>query len=202
MLPGEHVLIAEHNGNVVTERNREGKVLWKKEIAEPLMAQRLPNGHTFIGTRAQLVDVDKAGKEVFTYSRPDGDAFMKAVKLPNGDMAAITDAGVYIRLSSAGKETKSYGAALQYYGGRLEVLPNGHLLLPQTQSNEVVELDAEGKPTGFRAKFDQPIAAVRLPNGNTLITSMSQRRTIEVNKSGKQVWEYSTDTRVTRAFRR
>jgi outer membrane protein assembly factor BamB len=202
MLPGEHVLIAEHNGNIVTERSREGKVLWKKEIAEPLMAQRLRNGHTFIGTRSQLVEVDRDGKEVFTYSRPDGDAIMKAVKLPNGDMAAITDAGVFVRLNSAGKEIKSYPASLQYYGGRLEVLPNGHLLLPRTQSNDVIELDTEGKPTKFRAQFNAPIAAARLPNGNTLITSMNQQKTLEVDKAGAKVWEYSTDTRVTRSFRR
>jgi HEAT repeat protein len=202
MLPGEHVLIAEHNGNVVTERSRDGKVLWKKEIAEPLMAQRLRNGHTFIGTRSQLVEVDQKGKEVFTYSRPDGDAIMKAVKLPNGDMAAITDAGVFVRLNSAGKEIKTYAANLQYYGGRLEVLPNGHLLLPRTQNNDVIELDTEGKPTKFRAQFNAPIAAVRLPNGNTLITSMSQQKTLEVDKAGAKVWEYSTDTRITRSFRR
>jgi outer membrane protein assembly factor BamB len=202
MLPGEHVLIAEHNGNVVTERSRDGKVLWKKEIAEPLMAQRLRNGHTFIGTRSQLVEVDQKGKEVFTYSRPDGDAIMKAVKLPNGDMAAITDAGVYVRLNAAGKEIKTYAASLQYYGGRLEVLPNGHLLLPRTQNNDVIELDTEGKPTKFRAQFNAPIAAVRLPNGNTLITSMSQQKTLEVDKAGAKVWEYSSDTRITRSFRR
>jgi outer membrane protein assembly factor BamB len=202
MLPGEHVLIAEHNGNVVTERTRDGKVVWKKEIAEPLMAQRLRNGHTFIGTRSQLVVVDRDGKEVFTYSRPDGDAIMKATKLPNGDMAAITDAGVFVRLDSAGKEVKSFPAQLQYYGGRLEILPNGNLLLPRTQQNDVIELDKDGKPTKFRATFNQPIAAVRLPNGNTLITSMSQQKTIEVDKTGAKVWEYSTDTRITRSFRR
>jgi outer membrane protein assembly factor BamB len=202
MLPGEHVLIAEHNGNVVTERTRDGKVVWKKEIAEPLMAQRLRNGHTFIGTRSQLVEVDRDGKEVFTYSRPDGDAIMKAAKLPNGDIAAITDAGIFVRLNAAGKEIKTFEARLQYYGGRLEVLPNGHLLLPRTQNNDVIELDTEGKQTKFRAQFQQPIAATRLPNGNTLITSMSQQKTIEVDKTGKPVWEYSTDTRITRSFRR
>jgi HEAT repeat protein len=201
MLPGERVLIAEHNGNIVTERNREGKVQWKKEIEGPIMAQRLANGRTFIATRTQLIEVDKNGKETFSYSRPDGDAFMKAAKLPNGDMAFITDAGVYARINSAGKELKTFGVNLQTYGGRLEVMPNGHVLVPQTPTNEIVEFDADGKSV-WQAKFDQPVAAVRLPNGNTLVTSMNQQRAVELNKAGKSVWEYKTDTRVTRAFRR
>jgi HEAT repeat protein len=201
MLPGERVLVAEHNGNIVTERNREGKVVWKKEVEGPIMAQRLPNGRTFISSRAQLLEVDKNGKETFSYSRPDGDAFMKAIKLSNGDMAFITDAGVCARINSAGKELKSFSVNLQTYGGRLEVLPNGHVVVPQTPNNEVVEFDADGKPV-WQAKFDQPVAAVRLPNGNTLVTSMSQQRAVELNKAGKSVWEYKTDTRVTRAFRR
>jgi hypothetical protein len=201
MLPGDHILLAEHNGNVVTERNRDGKVVWKKEIQGPIMAQRLPNGRTFIASREKLLEVDKNGKETFTYSRPDGDAFMKAIKLPNGDMAFITDAGVYARINSAGKELKSFPVSVQTYGGRLEALPNGHILVPQTPSNEIVEFDADGKQL-WQAKFDQPVAAVRLPNGNTLVTSMNQQRAVELNKAGKSVWEYKTDTRVTRAFRR
>jgi HEAT repeat protein len=201
MLPGERVLLAEHNGNVVTERNRDGKVLWKKEIEGPLMAQRLPNGRTFIASRERLLEVDKNGKETFTYSRPDGEAFMKAIKLANGDMAFITDAGQCVRINSAGKELKTFQVNLQTYGGRLEALPNGHIIVPQTPNNEVIEFDADGKPL-WQAKFDQPVAAVRLPNGNTLVTSMSQQRAVEINKAGKPVWEYKTDTRVTRAFRR
>ncbi len=201
MLSGEHVLVAEHNGNIVTERNREGKVLWKKEIEGPVMAQRMPNGRTFIATRAQLLEVDKNGKETFSYSRPDGDQFMKAIKLSNGDMAFITDAGICARINSAGKELKNFSVNLQTYGGRLEVLPNGHVVVPQTPNNEIVEFDADGKPV-WQAKFDQPVAAMRLANGNTLVTSMSQQRAVEINKAGKSVWEYKTDTRVTRAFRR
>jgi hypothetical protein len=201
MLPGERVLIAEHNGNIVTERNREGKVLWKKEIEGPIMAQRLANGRTFIATRTQLIEVDKNGKETFSYSRPDGNHFMKATKLPNGDMAFIADGGIFARINSAGKELKTFEVNLQTYGGRLEVLANGHVLVPQTPANEIVEFDADGKSV-WQAKFDQPVAAVRLANGNTLVTSMNQQRAVELNKAGKSVWEYKADTRVTRAFRR
>ena len=47
-----------------------------------------------------------------------------------------------------------------------------------------------------------PIVATRLPNGNTLVTSFNQQRAVEIDSNGKEVWEYKTDTRVTRAWRR
>ena len=34
-----------------------------------------------------------------------------------------------------------------------------------------------------------------------LVTSMTQHRAVELNRAGKEVWEYRADTRVTRAFR-
>jgi hypothetical protein len=54
----------------------------------------------------------------------------------------------------------------------------------------------------WQVPFNQPIAAVRLANGNTLVTSYNQKRAVELDRAGKEVWEYKTDTRVTRAFRR
>ena len=90
---------------------------------------------------------------------------------------------------------------LRTSGGRLDVLSNGHVLIPEMNNNRVVEYDADGKVV-WEAAAQQPIAAVRLPNGHTLVTSYSQHRAVELNRAGKEVWEYKTTTRVTRAFRR
>jgi len=52
-------------------------------------------------------------------------------------------------------------------------------------------------------KIDQPIAATRLPNGNTLVTTMLPNRgAVEFDRLGNEVWTYRTNTRVTRALRR
>jgi HEAT repeat protein len=203
LLPGERVLVAEYEGARVTERNRKGEVLWETKVSGPLAAQRLADGHTFIATPRQVIEVDKDGKEVFTYSRPGGETIMKAVKLPNGDMGLITQLGVtrYVRLDRTGKELKSFGVDVRTSGGRLEVLPNGHVLIPEMGNHRVVEHDADGKVV-WEAPFEEPVAAVRLPNGNTLVTSRTLPRAVELNRAGKPVWEYKADTRVTRAFRR
>jgi hypothetical protein len=68
--------------------------------------------------------------------------------------------------------------------------------------NVVVEYDTKGNGVWTYPARD-PIAAVRLPNGHTLITCMTDKRAIEVDAVGKTVWQYQgTDSRVTRAFRR
>lgn len=202
LLPGDRVLVAEHNGNRITERNKKNEILWEKKLEGPLVAQRLPNGNTFIATRTSLLELDKAGKEIFNYQRPGGELIMKAQRLRNGDIACVTQLGVtrYVRMDRTGKELKSFGVDLRSSGGRIDVLPNGNVLIPEMGNNRVAEHDADGKVV-WEAAVEQPIAALRLPSGTTLITSMNQNRALEVDRSGKEVWTYKTDTRVTRAFR-
>jgi hypothetical protein len=204
LLPGERVLAAEHNANRVTERNKKGEVLWQKDIDNPLVAQRLPNGNTFIATKTLLTEITKEGKEVFTYTRPDGALFMRAQKLRNGDIAAVTQLGVtrFIRLNAELKEIKSFGVDVRTSGGRVDVQPNGNVLIPENGNNRVVEYDPDGRMV-WEANVDQPIQAIRLPNGHTLVTSMSTNvGAVELDRNGKMVWQYKTDTRVTRAYRR
>jgi hypothetical protein len=209
LLPGEEsVLVAEHRINKVAERNLKGEIRWERRVAGPLMAQRLPNGNTFIATRSQLFEVDKEGKEVFSYSRPDGGEFMRAAKLRDGDIVCLVQIGValvrYVRLTPAGKdfnEIRSWGVQVRTSGGRIDVLPNGHVLIPEMDNNRVVEYDADGHNV-WETALDQPIAAVRLTNGNTIVTLMRANRAVEVDRAGKEVWQYKADTRVTRAFRR
>jgi HEAT repeat protein len=209
LLPDDRgVLVAEHDANRVSQRNRKSEIVWKKSIEGPLAAQRLANGNTFITTTNALVEIDKDGKEVFRYSRPDGSGFMRAVKLPDGDIACIVQLGGalsrYVRLTSSGKdvkEVKSWGVQVRTSGGRIDVLPNGHVLIPEMANNRVVEYDADGGSV-WEVAVDQPIAALRLPNGNTLVTLMRENRAVEVDRSGKEVWQFRTDTRVTRALRR
>jgi HEAT repeat protein len=208
-LPGDRVLVAEYHMNRVTERDLKGRVVWQKQIAMPQMAQRLPNGNTFICSDTRMVEVDRDGKEVFTHPTENGDRIMKAVKLTNGQIVAlIGDGGLLndprvVRLDAHGKELQSFTVRMRtrLFGGRLDVLPNGRILVPHHLENKVIEYDPSGKVV-WEVSVDLPIVATRLPNGNTLVTSMGQNRAVEYNRAGAEVWEYRADTRVTRAVRR
>jgi hypothetical protein len=87
------------------------------------------------------------------------------------------------------------------FGGRIEILPSGNVLIPHNGENKVVEYDSSGKEV-WKINIDQPVAAVRLANGDTLVTTMTQNRAVEFDRGGNEVWEYRAKTRVTRALRR
>jgi outer membrane protein assembly factor BamB len=187
---------------VVTERDLKGQVVWKYEIPTPVMAHRLANGNTFITARGRIVEVDKDGKKVFEHTDPNGREFMRGQKLRNGEMICVTEDYQYHRLDATGKEVgKSFPVDIRTFGGRLQLLPNGRLLVPEYTNRRVAELDGDGKVV-WEAPFEIPIAAVRLPDGNTLVTGYQQHRAVELDPAGQTVWEYQASSRVTRAWRR
>ena len=223
-LPGDRVLVAEHANHCVTERDRLGKIVWKvdtkdlsqqlakqagiakvQEVVQPLVAQRLSNGNTFIATGNQMFEVDKDGKLVWPRSQATFGIMVrgicKAQRLRNGDIAYISGTNQFVRLGRDGKERLSFSVGATTSGGRLDMLANGHVVVPQVNQGRVVEYDSEGRPV-WQATVEQPIAAVRLPNGHTLVTTMNQNRAVELDRGGRIVWDYRSNGRVNRAFRR
>jgi outer membrane protein assembly factor BamB len=205
-LPNDRILVAEYHGPRVTERDvKTGEVRWQHNVGSgPLVAQRLNNGNTFIATEGQLLEVDRKGNQVFTYSFPNGQRIMKAMKLPTDEMVTLTADARVTRLDKHGKEMSSFQVDLgtRLFGGRIYMTPNGRVLVPHNAENKVVEYDSTGKVI-WQVQVEQPIAATRLPNGNTLVTSMTLNKAMEFDPSGAEIWSYGVNnTRVTRAVRR
>jgi hypothetical protein len=199
VLPGERVLITEHTGNRVTERDARGATIhWEHKINRPIMAQRLPNGNTFIASNYALMEVDRAGKTIFNLRRDD---IQKAAKARNGEIVIATGEETIVRLDTTGKQLQSFSGCVDVYGGRLDVLANGNVLVPEYSNNRVVEFNPDGQIV-WQTSIEYPIAAVRLPNGNTLVTCMNKNTGVEIDRGGKEVWRYTANPRVTRLFRR
>ena len=201
-LPNDQVLLAEHGANQVTIRNRKGETVRKIDVeGGPLVAQQRANGNIFIATDQQIIEVDDNDKKVFEYRRPL-ETFRKALRLRNGDVAVVTSGQRYIRLSPDLKELRTFEADIRTNGGRIDVLPNGHVLIPLKDANRVVECDPEGNVV-WEATAEEPISALRLPNGHTLVNTLNQRRAVELDAAAQEVWEYkNAESRVTRAWRR
>ncbi|MEO7720189.1 MAG: hypothetical protein ABIY70_28700 [Capsulimonas sp.] len=72
---------------------------------------------------------------------------------------------------------------------RARVTAKGTYLISFLTMNQVVEYDKDFKEI-WRYKINSPWAALRLKNGNTLITDEKDALTREVNAKGETVWEF------------
>ncbi len=73
---------------------------------------------------------------------------------------------------------------------RTRVTAQGTYLVPYLTMNKVVEYDKDLKEV-WSYKVRSPWAAVRLHNGNTLITDEHDNLTLEVNPKGETVWQFN-----------
>jgi hypothetical protein len=200
VLPQNRILVAEYNANQVSERDLTGKVLWRHAMTNPFHCQRLPNGNTFMASRNQMLEVDRAGKAVITRNRPNQD-IMAARKLRNGQIVFITTTGTCNRMGTDGNIVKSFPVGQVQTFVRFDVLPNGRVLVPQYGTSRVVEYDGDGKQV-WQAQVANPTSAMRLPNGNTLVGSQTAASVLELDRSGKEVWSHRATGQVWRAWRR
>jgi outer membrane protein assembly factor BamB len=144
----------------------------------------------------QLVELDRDGKQVFAFARPTHDIF-RGLKLRNGDVVFITNAGMLTRLDGrTRREIKTFPVGqVGSLWGSMDVLPNGHVLVPQFPANRVVEFDGNGKEV-WQANAAMPTAVTRLPNGNTLVASLNTRQVVELNHAGREVWSYTAEAQM------
>jgi outer membrane protein assembly factor BamB len=200
------VLVAEYQGAKVSERDLKGDVKWEYPCGgNPFNVQRLANGNTFIAMQGRLVEVDRNKDVVWSYQRPNND-IIRARKLPTGEVAFITNIGnnaTYTRMEArTQKVNKTFQVAtVSMLFGNMEVLPNGHIIVPHYNQQRVVEYDQDGAQVGTPINLQWPNSVARLPNGNNLVTSYQQRQVIEFN-GNQQVWNYQTDGPVFVARRR
>jgi hypothetical protein len=185
VLPGGRVLIAEHDAKRVSERNFKGQVLWEKKLSEPpIHAQRLAGGATFIATRKQLLEVDRSGgREVVRY-RSRGELI--AARRYRDGRIAVLEKGAYFELNHNGDEVRRFASpAGVCTTNALTLLPNGHLLLAAYGGGTVQEYDRGGKIV-WQIKLGRPLCAVRLPGGNTLVSSQDMV-ILEYDRAGKEI---------------
>jgi hypothetical protein len=187
-----HDLALLANGNIlmptgpttIVEMTREKKTVWKYEAMpkagykgriEIHAFQRLDNGRTMVAEsgNGRIVEVDADGKIVLeiplTLDKPN----------PHRDtrMARKLDNGNYLVCHEGDGKVREYDA-------------KGKVVWTYT-------LDLGGRPRspghGPEGHGTEVFGAVRLTSGNTLIATGNGNRVIEVEPSGKVVWELKQD---------
>jgi hypothetical protein len=203
LLPGGRVLIAEHHGRRITERDQKGKVLWQTSTqSNPVSCQRLANGNTLIATYNEICEVNREGKKL--YSHTISNMIFWAEKLRNGNILYVHSNNQIVEITTAGKEVRT--VPLVQTGGPggwagVDLLPNGHYVVALYGSRKVVEIDAAGKVLWEKGVGNTTTYAMRLRNGNTLVAVTDANALIEYDRSGKEVSKLTTTGRPFRVRR-
>jgi hypothetical protein len=188
-----HLLVAENRTSMVSERDFTGKVYWQKKMPTvPVSCQRLPSGKKLIALRNAVLLVDGEGKEEVLQSST---TFVQGAFM-------LRDGRYVVRTKTAITWYNPGGGVLQQFAiptttpvsASVQALPSLHVLLPEYKKNSVTEFDATGKVV-WQVPVKTPSSACRLPNGNTLVTSMTGSQVIEFNPAQKEVWSMATSFR-------
>lgn len=189
LLPNGRILIAERNGNRVTERDRKGNILWEKRVEGGAIAcQRLHNGNTLITTWSDVIEVERSGRVVWRFTHSRGMRY--AYQARDRRILGISANGEVFFLSPKGKKMQAilperYTRGAGYWAS-VEQLSNGHLLVALGSREKVVEIDQSGK-IQWEVTVPNAVFATRLRDGNTLICNFEQRVVTRVNREGKEV---------------
>ena len=156
----------------------------------------LENGN-FLFADGKVVEVDKDGKVVWQYKpdSPRADGAMSCQRLPNGNTVVGENApGQVTEVDKDGKVVFTLKIKPQLKKNEHHVmrmcrkLATGHYLVCHSGDGFVREYKPDGTVV-FEYKCKSiAFAAVRLPNGNTMISSLDQVE--EVSPKGDVVWDF------------
>jgi hypothetical protein len=200
VLPGKRLLVAELNGNRVTERDHHGKILWQHAVSTPIACQRLAGGDTFIATNHRAFVVTPSGKETFSYATEPAFFIHSAQRLPNGHVACVSMAGSVREIDTASKVVCSVDLPISGGWSGIEGVAGDRYLVVNNTQGKVLEIDRKGKAVW---EYTTPGAcyASRLPNGHTLVVSNASGLQ-EVDRKGSVLWRREITTSLWRAHRR
>jgi outer membrane protein assembly factor BamB len=191
VLGGKRVLISEHGGFRITERDFSGNVLWQKNDlpAKPYNVQRLANGNTFVAMANNLMEFDSTGNTVFNHQTVE--ELLAACKLPDGQIFYLTRFDrKCIRLDAAGKVVKSFTSNQDINSACvLDITTRGNPLVTLASQGAVEEFDREGKSL-WKVMGPGPGMGTAVRNGHVIVASYSSGQVRELDRTGNTVWQY------------
>jgi len=183
---------------------RDGKVAWSYPVAvtdELDDCTMLSNGNIVFSRRwgASIVTPDK--KIVWNYDAPPGTEIHSAspmdrdrvMLMQSGDPALILVMNILTgsteqQVALDAKDPRNIHGQFRH----VRMTSAGRYLAAHTDSGKVVEYTEDGKAV-WSVNAPSPWAAIRLKNGDTLISGNQYGYVREVDREGKTVWELHRD---------
>jgi hypothetical protein len=186
---------------------RDGKIVWSYSI--PMKAARggiqefddvtlLPNGNVLFSRMSGAGMVSPEKKLVWNYDAPVGTEVHSAQYLGddrvlimrNGNSAQAMIFNIASNIVERAIPIPTTVTNTHAQFRHIRLTPAGTLLVPHMGEGRVVEYDLSGKPI-WSVNAPSVWAAVRLKNGNTLLSGNSKGYVREVNPAGETVWEFT-----------
>ena len=183
-----------------------GEEIWDSEKPGARDGFVLENGNVLICWADKVKEFDSNQNVVFQYTRAEESMELgTAVRLQDGN-TMITESGTkprIVEVNSEGKVIKSVPVKPETDNVHMQTrmarkLENGNYLVPHLLAFAVKEYNSEGAVVNsFSTDFEDfggrkaktwPFTAIRLQNGNTLVTLTNGNRVIEFDSDGKIVW--------------
>lgn len=188
---------SDYTGGKMFVVAKDGKIVFEHPAKNCNELWALPNGNFLFTTGHGVVEINRDKKVVFQYESKS--EIYACQRLPNGNtFVGECNAGRFLEVDLTGKIVKEARILPEGKDGghafmrNARQLPNGNYLAAMYGQQKVIEYDPQGKPVWEAAAPGGAHTAVRLPNGNTLITIADrikgEAKVIEVDKAGKTVW--------------
>jgi hypothetical protein len=196
----------------------QGEEIWNAGRPAARDGYVLADGNILICWADQVVEYGKNKQVVFTYNRSTADMELgTAVRLKNG-RTLITESGKNPRLVEVDKNGNiRVSVPLQPETDNVHMqtrmarkLPNGNYLVPHLlafavkeykPTGEVVNIFRTDTPElGSRDSVNWPFTAIRLDNGNTLVSLTHGNKIVEFNPSGGVEWKVTNNDFKDRPF--
>jgi hypothetical protein len=183
-----------------------GKIIWTYSTGtgwEYDDIWMLSNGNILFSRMAYAAEVTPQKKVVWRLDAPKGTE-IHTVQPIGLDKVMLVENGTPARLLVVNKKTGAVevdhtipdaGAGVHGQFRRFRMTASGTYLAPYLQMGKVVEYDKNFNVI-WSYNIPSPWAAIRLHNGNTLITDERDALTREVNPKGETVWEFKLGTDV------
>jgi len=190
-------LVSEHAHNRVVILDDRGRVQWEYGVPHPQDVWMLPNGNILTTWLRGVREVTRDKEVVWEYETEKPNEIPNCQPLPNGNiLVGVVGECRLIEVSRSGEivhqvqlSTTEKNPHAQFRMCRKT--PEGTYLVPFTAEGAVREYDANGKVIHTFPRRPAPVAAIRLPNGNTLISAGNA--VTEYDKNNNVVWQINEE---------
>ena len=193
---GHSFICCNTNTNGFIAIIKDGAQVWSHPVAEQANdVWRLSNGNVVYAHKSGATEVTPDHKIVWDHKCPAGYEIHAVQPLENHRMMVMQGGPIphILEIDTAtDKIEKDIVLTTNSMFRQIRKTAAGTYIVPHFNQNKVSEYNADGKEI-WSAPAQTPWSAVRLKNGNTLISGGGSKYVREVNQQGATVWEVKGD---------